>query len=72
MQFDEEGQEKYKDDIFDQMRDLGYETHNSLLNLGSIAIFTALWFLKLPIIGILYLLSRKWKVFGKPYKRMAE
>jgi hypothetical protein len=54
------------------MRDLGYETHNSLLNLGSIAIFTAFWFLKLPIVGILYMLSRKWKVFRKPFRHMFE
>jgi len=34
------------------MQDLGYETHNSVLNLGSLAIFLALYFLKM----LLYLL----------------
>jgi hypothetical protein len=50
-----------EDDILGQMRDLGYETHNFILNMGSLSIFTALWFIKLPLVAILYNL---YKVFG--------
>ena len=40
------------------MEDLGYETHNEMLNLGSISIFMAYYFFKMMVYGFLCLLSR--------------
>jgi len=33
--------------IFDQVRDLGYETHNSIFNLGSLAVFLVFFLVRL-------------------------
>mmetsp|Transcript_23187 Transcript_23187/g.35886 ORF Transcript_23187/g.35886 Transcript_23187/m.35886 type:complete len:134 (+) Transcript_23187:3022-3423(+) len=39
--------------MMDQMVDLGYETHNSLLNLGSLAIFTFIYTLRVAFFLLL-------------------
>lgn len=47
---------------FDQMADLGYETHNSILNLGSICIFTSIYFAKfglLVLLKVIHFLTNK-------------
>ena len=44
--FDEPKQEELKESVFDPMEDLGYETHNSLLNLGSLAVFSFFYYLR--------------------------
>ena len=36
--------------IFDQMETLGYETHNALMNLGSLAIFSFIYYVRLFIL----------------------
>ena len=46
LEFDEPAHENSQYEIPDQTRDLGYETRNSMLNLGSIAIFLGGWFVK--------------------------
>lgn len=43
------------------MEDLGYETHNSLLNLGSLWIFLTIYFIRVFIFGFAWLLRRKFK-----------
>ena len=39
------------------MLDLGYETHNSLLNLGSLAIFASIYFVEVFVFLILLVIS---------------
>lgn len=50
LEFDQEGQEEFADQISGQMADLGYETHNALLNLGSLALFSMIWFAVLVLL----------------------
>lgn len=50
LEFDQEGQEEFADQISGQMADLGYETHNALLNLGSLALFSMIWFVVLVLL----------------------
>ena len=47
LDFDYEMHRENENTIFDQIRDLGYETRNSILNLGSLAIFLMYFFIKL-------------------------
>jgi hypothetical protein len=42
---------------YSQLRDLGYETFNIFMNLGTLAIFFALYILKLLMVGFLKPLS---------------
>jgi hypothetical protein len=42
-------------DIFDQMRDLGYETHSSVLNLGTLFVLLIFYALQLIYCGVLAL-----------------
>ena len=44
MDFDMDGHEQLNHYVLDQMENLGYETHNSLLILGSLWIFMAVYF----------------------------
>ena len=46
-EFDEDLHDSLEPEIFDQMETLGYETHNSLLNLGSISIFSSVYYVRL-------------------------
>lgn len=59
LEFDEEGQEQFEGEISGQMADLGYETHNALLNLGSLALFTLTWFLTLPALLVTHCLKER-------------
>ena len=53
IKFDNEAQEeailKNEGSVFDQMADLGYDTHNAVLMLGSMGIFVLLYYFKLLI-----------------------
>lgn len=44
--FDHETQRKYQSDILDQMEDLGYSSHVSILILGSLWIYIGLYFVQ--------------------------
>lgn len=68
--FDEDKQDELQDQMLDQTIDIGYETHNSMLNLGSLAIFTSLWFFKLPFLLLAKALSGKFTTFGKIFNKM--
>lgn len=67
-EFDEEGQENLSGHIPGQMADLGYETHNAMLNLGSLAIFSTVWVLQVPFLFISYCLKSKMKIMKRTYK----
>ena len=41
------------EDIFDQMRDLGYETHSSVLNLGTLFVLLIVYFIQVFYCGLL-------------------
>ena len=45
--FDKKMHETLEPEIFDQIETLGYETHNALLNLGSLAIFSSTYLIRL-------------------------
>lgn len=47
--------------ILDQMEDIGYETHNSLLNLGSLWIFLTFYVVKVIIYFAAVLIKRAFK-----------
>jgi len=53
-------------EIFGQMRDIGYESHSSIKNLGSLSIFTAMYFAKLGVIGVMWIFKRFSKMGEKP------
>ena len=40
------------------MRDIGYESHSSIKNLGSLSIFTAIYFAKVALIIVLWVPKR--------------
>jgi hypothetical protein len=54
------------------MQDLGYDTHNTLINQGSLAIFTALWFFKLPILLIIFIIGFRSSKAKRCFRRMAK
>ena len=51
IEFDTDAQEeailKNTGSVFDQMKDLGYDTHNAVLVLGSMGIFVLIYYFKL-------------------------
>jgi hypothetical protein len=65
--FDENPEESFGDEfemkVFDQMKDLGYETHNSVRLLGSLLIFKVLWlvrvFIYYPIVKLYVKITKK-------------
>ena len=57
-EFDFEGQENLKDSTLDQMEDLGYETHNSILNLSTLYFVLMFYFIKVLLFSALHI-SRK-------------
>ena len=69
-EFDEEDLEEKSQDISDQTKDLGYETHNSVLNLGSIGIFSFLYFMKIGLVLLPLKLMRKHKVANALYQKL--
>ena len=40
------------------MRDIGYESHSCIKNLGSLSIFTAIYFAKVALIAVLWIPKR--------------
>jgi len=51
--FDDEKQIELQSQLLDQLEDLGYETHNAMLNLGSLALFTMIYFGEVVLYGAL-------------------
>ena len=47
--------------IYDQMRDLGYSSHNSMLVLGSVTIYILWWILKVFLLPFIKVLSIAFK-----------
>lgn len=60
LDFDYEAQEKQSQQIFDQIKDLGYDTYNSWKLLGSISIYLVFYFVML-----LFLLLTSWLLTSK-------
>mmetsp|Transcript_22772 Transcript_22772/g.35061 ORF Transcript_22772/g.35061 Transcript_22772/m.35061 type:complete len:197 (-) Transcript_22772:1108-1698(-) len=56
--FDEEQQRLLREDMTPQMIDLGYETHSSVLNLGSLSIFAIFYVTEVFIFLFLSLVKR--------------
>ena len=52
LEFDTESQVALKSTLRDSIIEMGYETHNSLLNLGSVSIFIILYFVSLVLLLI--------------------
>ena len=69
-EFPKEGfQKSFNEKFFGQLQDLGYDTHNSVLILGSLWVFTALFFFRLFIIlPLLNFMSRKFEWIA-PYSK---
>ena len=65
--FEEEPDESFENSfgssVFDQMKDLGYETHNSMQLLGSLFIFSMLWFIRAllfyPVVKLFVCVTKK-------------
>jgi len=65
--FDENAQKELQSELLAQMVDLGYESHNSILNLGSVILFTAVYFLEV----IIYFVMRfQYRFTGKGAKKI--
>jgi hypothetical protein len=58
MDFDFPEHRNMEDKILDQMRNLGYETHSSILNLGSMWLFAMFYFISLFVFLALLILKR--------------
>ena len=56
-EFDDEKQDEMADDIFDQTQDIGYDSHNSIMNLKTVAVIYLFYLLKLPLIVVVKLFS---------------
>ena len=56
----------------DQWLDLGYENHNSLLNLGSLAIFFYLYLLRIVFYYFMYPIVRITKRFSEWHQKLGE
>ena len=54
--------EESSQDITDQTKDLGYDSHNAVLNLGSIGIFSFLYYAKFVILLLPMKLLNKLKI----------
>ena len=54
------------------MRDLGYETYSSVLNLGTLFIFLIVYFLKVLYLCVLWVLSLVSKKFKYKVKKLQE
>ena len=52
LEFDEEKQEEMTENSLDQANDLGYDSHNGIILLGTMAILYFLYFIKLFIFVI--------------------
>jgi len=66
--FDWDGQEEESSSIRSQVRDLGYGSHNSILNLGSVLVFVCFYFIEVIFywcIKIYWLITRKLNDFRR-------
>ena len=73
LDFDDEPNDEFMAEfdtsVFDQMKDLGYESHNSLRLLGSLFIFAFLYYVRLLIFyPVVLSIAKLWKV-GVKYER---
>ena len=68
--FDEKEQTRLQKTMNDQMIDLGYETHNSILNLNSMFILLIFILLKCLFVGALKIWVTKMKSGKKMYNEM--
>ena len=57
LKFDPAAQEAQKHNIIGQMQDLGYESHNSLFNLGTMAMFSILYLTRVVVLALLWIAS---------------
>ena len=55
--FDDEAQEELLSKMHTQMKDLGYESHNAVINLGSVFVFGLLYFFQVILYWILRMLK---------------
>ena len=71
--FDEEPEEEFTDsfdrEVFDQMKDLGYNSNNSLRLLGSLFIFSMIYYVRLLIFYPFVLCFVKIFKVGKNYQK---
>ena len=66
-EFEEDPDESFENSfgrsVFDQMKDLGYETHNSMSLLGSLFIFTVIYFMRVmlfyPVVKLFVKITKK-------------
>ena len=65
LEVDEEDLEERSSDIPDQTKNLGFDTHNSVLNLGSIGIFSFLYYTKLAVVLVPVFLFSKISKMGQ-------
>lgn len=54
------------------MVDIGYESHNSILNMGSLSIFLVIYYGKVVYFGIIWLLYKQFGWFEKHVQSMKE
>ena len=59
--------EKFDISVFDQMKDLGYESHNSLRLLGSLFIFALLYYVRVLLLFPVVLSMVKLFKVGRVY-----
>jgi len=73
LDFDYEREDEEADEIFGQIKDLGYEQHNSILNLGSIFIFNLVYFVKVllyfTVVKIISMMSNWGKKLRKKMQK---
>jgi hypothetical protein len=73
LNFDEPKQAELAELVFDQIENLGYETHNSILNLGTVAVLLTLWLLEIVVMLLLklyvFITGKGKKQFNYLYKR---
>ena len=64
----EDFEEKFDTSVFDQMKDLGYESHNSLRLLGSLFIFALMYYVRILVLfPLVCAIAKIWKV-GLKYR----
>ena len=69
-EFDEDYLEETSEGIPDQTKNLGYETHNAVLNLGSIGIFSFLYYAKFAFLLAPMKLLRRFKYCDSLLKKL--
>ena len=64
LKYDEEKLIRIQQNIFSQIQDIGYESHYTIKNLGSVSIFTVLYFGKLPVL-FMFMIAMKIPCLGR-------